>query len=518
MTSSPKEKFNFLATIKVGGWTFASRVAGLIRDIFTTNLLGASVFHDIFVVVLKIPNVFRRFFAEGAFSQAFIPIYSDYLGKDNEGEGQEFINALAGLLLTVLFTFTVLALIFAPFFILIFAPGFYFDSAKQELAVNLLRIMFPYLGLISLVAFASGIQNSHQKFSIPAATPLIFNFSLILAASMIAPKMEIPVMALAWGVLLAGILQLLFQIAPLAAIKKIPIPKLDFSNKGQRKFLVLIAPAILAGGIAQINLLVDTIFASLLITGSPTWLYVSDRLIQFPLGIFAIAIGTVLLPSLSKSYSGKDQKEYSGLLDWGLRLTFIFAAPAAVALAVLSLPLIATLFHYGAFNTHDVLMTQQATIAYSFGLMGLIMIKVLAPGFYARQNIKTPVKIALFTLFSTQLMNMLFIGQFKHAGLALAIGLGACLNASLLYYHLRKGRYYKPHDGWAQFLIKLFIALVLMGLTLFYLKGDSLLWLEYSISKRLIYLIMLILAGSVVYFGSLWMMGLRLQSFIRRAI
>ena len=227
MTSSPKEKFNFLATIKVGGWTFASRVAGLIRDIFTTNLLGASVFHDIFVVVLKIPNVFRRFFAEGAFSQAFIPIYSDYLGKNNEDEGQEFINALAGLLLTVLFAFTVLALIFAPFFILIFAPGFYFDSAKQELAVNLLRIMFPYLGLISLVAFASGIQNSHQKFSIPAATPLIFNFSLILAASMIAPKMEIPVMALAWGVLLAGVLQLLFQIAPLAAIKKIPIPN-DF--------------------------------------------------------------------------------------------------------------------------------------------------------------------------------------------------------------------------------------------------------------------------------------------------
>jgi putative peptidoglycan lipid II flippase len=239
---------------------------------------------------------------------------------------------------------------------------------------------------------------------------------------------------------------------------------------------------------------------------------------EFPAGVLGVALGTILLPSLSKSFSGKDQKEYSGLLDWGLRLTFILAAPAAVALAVLSLPLIATLFHYGAFNMHDVLMTQQATIAYSFGLMGLIMIKVLAPGFYARQNIKTPVKIALFTLFSTQLMNMIFIGQFKHAGLALAIGLGACLNASLLYYHLRKGNYYKPHPGWGRFLIKLFVALVLMGLTLFYLKGDSSLWLEYSISKRLIYLLILILAGSVVYFGSLWMMGLRLQSFIRRVI
>jgi putative peptidoglycan lipid II flippase len=239
---------------------------------------------------------------------------------------------------------------------------------------------------------------------------------------------------------------------------------------------------------------------------------------EFPAGVLGVALGTILLPSLSKSYSGKDQKEYSGLLDWGLKLTFILAAPAAVALAVLSLPLITTLFHYGAFNRHDVLMTQQATIAYSFGLMGLIMVKVLAPGFYARQNIKTPVKIALFTLFSTQLMNMAFIGQFKHAGLALAIGLGACLNASLLYYHLRKEKYFKPHEGWTQFLIKLFVALTLMGLTLFYLKGDSSLWLEYSISKRLIYLVMLILVGSSVYFGALWVMGLRIQSFIRRAI
>ena len=240
MTNKTLSQSNFFSTIKVGGWTLVSRIAGLIRDIFTTNLLGASFFHDIFVVVLKIPNVFRKFFAEGAFSQAFIPIYSEYLGKNDEKGGQEFLNSLLGILLTALFIFTSLALLFAPIFILIFAPGFYFDSQKQELAVSLLRIMFPYLALISLVAFAAGIQNSHDKFSIPAITPLIFNLCLIVSAWLIAPNVEIPVIALAWGVLLAGVLQLIFQLAPLAAIKKIPLPKVNLNNLGVKKFFILI--------------------------------------------------------------------------------------------------------------------------------------------------------------------------------------------------------------------------------------------------------------------------------------
>ena len=246
MTNKTASHLNLFSTIKVGGWTFISRVAGLIRDIFTTNLLGASIFHDIFVVVLKIPNVFRKFFAEGAFSQAFIPIYSEYLGSKDDKGSQDFLNALFGILLSALFIFTTLALLFAPIFILIFAPGFYFDIQKQDLAISLLRIMFPYLALISLVAFAAGIQNSHNKFSIPAITPLIFNLSLIGSAWLVAPKIDIPVMALAWGVLLAGFLQLLFQIAPLATIKKIPVPKIDFQNPGVKKFFVLIFPAILA--------------------------------------------------------------------------------------------------------------------------------------------------------------------------------------------------------------------------------------------------------------------------------
>ena len=284
---------------KVISGTTVSRFFGLIRDICTTNLLGATFFHDIFVICLKIPNLFRRFFAEGAFNQAFIPIYSDYEKTNNYSKTNDFLNAVAGTLLFSLFVFTTLVLIFAPIFILIFAPGFYFDPIKQDLSVKALRIMFPYLALISMVAFAGGIQNTHQKFSIPAFTPVVFNLSLIIAAIFVAPKYDMPIYVLAWGVLLAGFIQLLIQIAPLRNIDRLPIPKFNFNNEGLRKFLIVIFPAILAGGIIQINLLVDTIFASLLETGSPTWLYVSDRLVQFPMGIFAIAIGTVLLPTLS---------------------------------------------------------------------------------------------------------------------------------------------------------------------------------------------------------------------------
>ena len=368
MTDNTASQLNFFSTMKVGGWTFISRVAGLIRDIFTTNLLGASIFHDIFVVVLKIPNVFRKFFAEGAFSQAFIPIYSEYLGRKDEKGSKDFLNALFGILLSALFIFSALALLFAPIFILIFAPGFYFDTQKQDLAVSLLRIMFPYLALISLVAFAAGIQNSHNKFSIPAVTPLIFNLSLICSAWLVAPKIEIPVMALAWGVLLAGFLQLLFQIAPLATIKKMPVPKIDFQNPGVKKFFILILPAIIAGGIAQINLLVDTIFASLLITGSPTWLYVSDRLIQFPMGIFAIAIGTVLLPSLSKAYAKKEIEAFTDQLAHAFKLIFFLAIPSLIGLILFASPLLATIFQRGAFLWIDVQQASLSLIGFAFGL------------------------------------------------------------------------------------------------------------------------------------------------------
>ena len=514
MTEKTAPQSNFLSTIKVGGWTFISRVAGLIRDIFTTNLLGASFFHDIFVVVLKIPNVFRKLFAEGAFSQAFIPIYSEYIGRKDDKGSQDFLNALFGILLSALFIFTALALLFAPIFILIFAPGFYFDIQKQDLAVSLLRIMFPYLALISLVAFAAGIQNSHNKFSIPAITPLIFNLSLIGSAWLVAPKIDIPVMALAWGVLLAGLLQLLFQIAPLATIKKIPIPKIDFQNPGVKKFFILILPAIVAGGIAQINLLIDTIFASLLITGSPTWLYVSDRLIQFPMGIFAIAIGTVLLPSLSKAYAQKEIQAYTEQLEHAFKLVFFLAIPSLIGLVLFASPLLATIFQRGAFLWSDVQQASLSLIAFSFGLPFFMAMKVLVPAFFSRQNTKTPMLIAFLSLLINVCLNYLLAFYFGlgHLGLAIASSISAIVSVIILSFILKRDGLISFTGILSTFSLKVLIASVALisFLSIFNQYFDFEL---FSQTQRLLHLVAAVIGSLIIYFGSSFILGVRPADF-----
>ena len=514
MTEKTAPQSNFLSTIKVGGLTFISRVAGLIRDIFTTNLLGASFFHDIFVVVLKIPNVFRKLFAEGAFSQAFIPIYSEYIGRKDDKGSQDFLNALFGILLSALFIFTALALLFAPIFILIFAPGFYFDIQKQDLAVSLLRIMFPYLALISLVAFAAGIQNSHKKFSIPAITPLIFNLSLIGSAWLVAPKIDIPVMALAWGVLLAGFLQLLFQIAPLATIKKIPIPKIDFQNPGVKKFFILILPAIVAGGIAQINLLIDTIFASLLITGSPTWLYVSDRLIQFPMGIFAIAIGTVLLPSLSKAYAQKEIKAYTEQLEHAFKLVFFLAIPSLIGLVLFASPLLATIFQRGAFLWSDVQQASLSLIAFSFGLPFFMAMKVLVPAFFSRQNTKTPMLIAFLSLLINVCLNYLLAFYFGlgHLGLAIASSISAIVSVIILSFILKRDGLISFTGILSTFSLKVLIASVALisFLSIFNQYFDFEL---FSQTQRLLHLVAAVIGSLIIYFGSSFILGVRPADF-----
>ena len=514
MTEKTAPQSNFLSTIKVGGWTFISRVAGLIRDIFTTNLLGASFFHDIFVVVLKIPNVFRKLFAEGAFSQAFIPIYSEYIGRKDDKDSQDFLNALFGILLSALFMFTALALLFAPIFILIFAPGFYFDIQKQDLAVSLLRIMFPYLALISLVAFAAGIQNSHNKFSIPAITPLIFNLSLIGSAWLVAPKIDIPVMALAWGVLLAGFLQLLFQIAPLATIKKIPIPKIDFQNPGVKKFFILILPAIVAGGIAQINLLIDTIFASLLITGSPTWLYVSDRLIQFPMGIFAIAIGTVLLPSLSKAYAQKEIQAYTEQLEHAFKLVFFLAIPSLIGLVLFASPLLATIFQRGAFLWSDVQQASLSLIAFSFGLPFFMAMKVLVPAFFSRQNTKTPMLIAFLSLLINVCLNYLLAFYFGlgHLGLAIASSISAIVSVIILSFILKRDGLISFTGILSTFSLKVLIASVALisFLSIFNQYFDFEL---FSQTQRLLHLVAAVIGSLIIYFGSSFILGVRPADF-----
>jgi putative peptidoglycan lipid II flippase len=407
-----------------------------------------------------------------------------------------------------------LALLFAPIFILIFAPGFYFDIQKQDLAISLLRIMFPYLALISLVAFAAGIQNSHNKFSIPAITPLIFNLSLIGSAWLVAPKIDIPVMALAWGVLLAGFLQLLFQIAPLATIKKIPVPKIDFQNPGVKKFFILILPAILAGGIAQINLLIDTIFASLLITGSPTWLYVSDRLIQFPMGIFAIAIGTVLLPSLSKAYAQKDIQGYSEQLEHAFKLVFFLAIPSLIGLALFASPLLSTIFQRGAFLWSDVQQASLSLIGFSFGLPFFMAMKVLVPAFFSRQNTKTPMLIALLSLLINIFLNYLLAFYFGlgHLGLAIASSISAIVSVIILSLILKKDGLISFSGILSAFSLKVLIASIALISFLFifnqYFNFELL-----SQTQRLLHLIIALIGSLIIYFGVSFLLGVRSADF-----
>jgi putative peptidoglycan lipid II flippase len=506
------------ALAKVGSMTFVSRILGFVRDTLIARVFGAGMLSDAFIVAFKIPNLLRRISAEGAFSQAFVPILAEYKSQRSFEETQGLVNRVATWLGIILVVVTLLGMLTAPWIVSLIAPGFRTDAAKMQLTIELLRITFPYIFFISLVSMAGGVLNTYNRFGIPAFTPVWLNVSMILAVLFFADYFNEPIKVLAWAVFVGGFLQLVFQIPFLKQIGL--LPKFDFrrDDEGVWRILKLMGPAVLGVSVAQISLILNTIFASFLVTGSVSWLYYADRLMEFPTGVLGVALGTILLPSLSKAYAGKDDAEYSQLLDWGLRLTCILAAPAAVALAVLSAPLVTSLFFYGKFTPLDVAMTQQALIAYSIGLLGLILVKILAPGFYARQNIKTPVKIGVFTLVITQLMNVLFVFvlDLQHAGLALAIGLGACINASLLYYHLRRAGYFQPQAGWLLFLVKLLVALIFMGIALYYAMGDASAWLGFSLLKRLVYISGLVVLGGVSYFAMLMLLGFRPRDYIRR--
>ncbi|HYD33456.1 MAG TPA: murein biosynthesis integral membrane protein MurJ [Methylophilaceae bacterium] len=504
------------ALATVGSMTFLSRVLGFIRDALIARVFGAGIATDAFFVAFKIPNLLRRLFAEGAFSQAFVPILAEYKNQRGHEATHSLLNHVSSLLGLILIVVAILGMLAAPAIVYISAPGFIDEPDKFALTIDLLRVTFPYILFISLVSLAGGVLNTFGRFSVPAFTPVLLNVSFIVAALFAAPYFDPPVMALAWAVFFGGVLQLVFQLPFLRRIGLVPRFRLNLKDEGVWRILKLMGPAVFGVSIAQISLLINTIFASFLVTGSVSWLYYADRLMEFPTGILGVALGTILLPSLSKSFADKADHEYSQLMDWGLRLTFMLAIPAAVALAVLALPLVASLFHYGAFTERDVMMTRQALMAYSLGLLGLILVKVLAPGFYSRQNIKTPVKIALFTLVATQLMNLAFVGSLKHAGLALAIGLGACLNAGLLYYHLRKANVYKPQAGWLMFMSKLALAAIAMAAVLYFSMGASQTWLEYAVTQKLMHLALLVILGAATYFGTLWLVGIRVRDFMRR--
>ena len=506
------------ALAKVGSMTFISRILGFVRDTLIARVFGAGMITDAFIVAFKIPNLLRRISAEGAFSQAFVPILAEYKSQRTFDETHSLINRVATWLGIILMGVTILGMLAAPWIVALIAPGFKAEPDKMQLTIELLRITFPYIFFISLVSMAGGVLNTYNKFGIPAFTPVWLNVAMIAAVLFFAEHFAEPIKVLAWAVFVGGFLQLMFQIPFLKQIGLLPRFEMKRDDEGVWRILKLMGPAVLGVSVAQISLIINTIFASFLATGSVSWLYYADRLMEFPTGVLGVALGTILLPSLSRAYAGSDDSEYSQLLDWGLRLTFILAAPAAVALAVLATPLVATLFHYGKFTAIDVAMTQQALIAYSIGLLGLILVKILAPGFYARQNIKTPVKIAIFTLVATQLMNLIFIFglHLNHAALALAIGLGACINASLLFYHLRKAHIYKPQAGWLIFLLKLLLALGVMTAVLFFAMGDASAWLNFSLIKRLIYLGGLVSLGGLSYFATLFVLGFRPKDYMRR--
>ena len=504
------------ALAKVGSLTMVSRILGFVRDTIIARAFGAGMATDAFFVAFKLPNLLRRVFAEGAFAQAFVPILAEYKQTKSEEATRAFVQHVAGLLSFILVIVTAIGILAAPWVIYVSAPGFAKDADKFALSVDLLRVTFPYILLISLSSFVGSILNTYHKFSIPAFTPTFLNISFIVFALWLAPYFEPPVMALAWAVFVGGLLQLGFQLPWLAKLGFLKWPKLNIKDAAVNRVMKQMAPAILGVSVAQISLVINTIFASFLQSGSVSWMYYADRLMELPTGVLGVALGTILLPTLSKHVAGNNTQEFSALLDWGLRLCMLLAMPAAVGLAVLSFPLVATLFMYKEFTLNDAVMTQNALIAYSFGLIGLIMIKVLAPGFYARQNIKTPVKVAIFTLVCTQLMNLVFVGPLQHVGLALAIGLGACLNAGLLYVLLRAKGLYQPGAGWKTFIAKLVLALLVMGGGLWAAQAYlPLQWVGAHGLHKAAQLMALVALGVVLYFGSLGLLGFRPRHFKR---
>jgi len=501
----------------VSGMTLISRILGFVRDLVIARVFGAGFATDAFFIAFKLPNLLRRLFAEGAFSQAFVPILAEYKNRRGEEQTRLLVDHVAAVLALALFVVTLIGVLAAPLIVYMTAPGFTATPGKYELTVDLLRVTFPYILFISLTAFAGGILNTYSRFSVPAITPSLLNLSFIGFALWGAPYFDPPVTALAWAVFAGGVAQLALQAPFLHRLGLLPRFKLDLKDEGVWRVLKQMGPAVFGVSISQVSLVINAIFASFLVSGSVSWLYYADRLMEFPIGLLGVALGTILLPSLAKYHADRSTQAYSGLLDWGLRLTLLLAAPAAVALALLAVPLVTTLFHYGAFSAEDVYATRRAVVAYSAGLVGLVMVKVLAPGFYARQDIRTPVRIALVTLGLTQLMNFAFIWPLQHAGLALAIGLGACINAALLLRTLIRRDIYQAQAGWPVFLFKLAIAVWAMAAVLWIASGSDRAWLAMDAAARVSHLTGLVLLGAATYFAALWLLGFRLGDFSKRA-
>ncbi len=504
------------ALAKVSSNTLVSRVLGFVRDLVLAHVFGANSQTDAFFVAFKIPNFLRRLFAEGAFATAFVPVLSEYKVKREFAELKAFVDTVGGTLGLVLLLVTVVGVAASPVLVMIFAPGFADDPGKQDLAAQMLRLTFPYLLFISLTAFAGGILNAYNRFAIPAFTPVLLNLALIGCALWLSPHMQEPIVALAWGVLIAGIAQLTFQLPFLNKLKLLPRPRVDFKDQGVRRILRLMLPALFGVSVTQISLLLDTLIASFLISGSISWLYYSDRLMEFPLGVIGVALGTVILPNLSHRHAEDSPEGFSRAIDWGMRWVLLLGLPASVGLAVLAEPIIATLFQSPVFTANDVAMTQRSLTAYALGLLAFISIKVLATGYYARQDTKTPVKIAVKSMAANMVLNILLVFPLAHAGLALATTLSGTLNAYLLYRGLRQSGVYVPLAGWRDRIDRALLATLLMGLLLWFGVGALGVWVDMSRAERIQGLLWLIGGGALSYFLLLWLLGVRKRDFVER--
>ncbi len=489
--------------------TSVSRVLGFIRDLVIAQSFGAGAAADAFFVAFRIPNFLRRMFAEGAFSQAFVPVLAEYRTQRPREDTRALLDRIAGTLSLVLALITVLGILAAPILIALFAPGFIASPHQFALSIGLLRITFPYILFISLVAFAAGILQTYGRFAVPAFTPSLLNLCMIAASLWLAPYCEQPIDALAWGVFAGGAAQLLFQLPFLARLGLLPLPKIDWRDPGVRRVLRLMGPALLGVSVVQVNLLVNTLVASFLPAGSVSWIYYSDRLLEFPLGVFGVALSTVILPGLSQQHAAGAAEDFSRMLDWGLRWVFLIALPASLALILLAGPVLCTLFQYGEFSAHDVEMTRRSLMTYSFGLLAFVLVKVLAPGFYARQDIRTPVRVAVQAMLANLVLIAVLVGPLAHAGLMLATALAGWVNALLLFIGLRGIGVYRASPGWAVFLLRVVVANLAMTALILFATPALEDWLAWGAGARSWRLGALIGASGLLYVGALWLLGLR---------
>lgn len=494
-----------------------SRVLGLVRDIVFAPLLGAGGSADAFFVAFKIPNFLRRLFAEGAFAQAFVPVLSEYRANGSVAAVRHLIDRVAGCLGVTLVLLTSFVVIASPVVTSIFGAGFLLKYPEQfALTSDLLRITFPYLLLISMTGLAGAILNSYDRFAVPAFTPVFLNIVLITAAIFASPLFDEPVFALAWGVLIAGVIQFAFQLPFLMRLGLLPHPKVDWADESVKKVLRLMAPAMFGVSVSQINLTLDTILATFLPSGSISWLYFSDRLVELPLGVFGVAIATVILPNLSRLHA-KGAEQFSDTMDWAIRMILLIALPAALALLILAEPLLFTLFQYGRYLPSDVEMASMSLQAYAIGLLAFMLIKILVSGFFSRKDMKTPVKIGIIAMVANMGFNIIFVlplhffWQIGHVGLALATAASAFLNAGLLYRKLREERVFVPLSGWGRFAVQIGFANLMMVLVLFWVgqfvpNFEALSWWD-----RTVYLTVMVISGLLAYLMSLILSGIRIR-------